>query len=206
MDECQKCGRQRDCPTKLCRSCYGKEWRARQTGRVCPTCGKSKPVFTKKDQCSTCYHRERTKKLIGTCSKCGKVRKLPSNGRCGYCNHERTRQTKPPIVCLQCGRLAPHFAKRLCRSCYTNNTKRRGKYGITSDEYIAMVKDQRGLCAICDRPMTRHPHVDHDHDTGVIRGLLCYTCNVGLGSFGDDPERLRAAAKYVEAHKARKVA
>lgn len=206
MKKCGECGRDHSFGAKLCQPCYGKKWRARQAGRVCPTCNEVKPLFTKIDQCSMCYHRERTRKMTGQCVKCGKTRKLPSKGTCGYCAQERIRKTRPPIVCGQCGRLSPHFAKGVCRPCYTNNVKRRGKYGITPEQYVAMVKDQRGLCAICERPMTRHPHIDHCHETGVIRGLLCYTCNVGLGSFGDDPERLRSAAKYVEAHRIRKVA
>jgi len=74
-------------------------------------------------------------------------------------------------------------------------------YGITKDEYEAMLAGQDGRCAICrvDTPGGKGGwHVDHDHDTKVIRGLLCHHCNIGVGQFKDDPEILRAAADYLE--------
>ena len=62
-----------------------------------------------------------------------------------------------------------------------------------------MFEAQGGLCAICRTAPAAH--VDHDHDTGEVRELLCFNCNGGLGQFKDDPEVLRAAARYVERHR-----
>ena len=56
-----------------------------------------------------------------------------------------------------------------------------------------MLERQAGLCPICRRGLGDKPHVDHDHETGEVRGLLCFTCNVGLGNFSDDVERLQRA-------------
>lgn len=80
----------------------------------------------------------------------------------------------------------------------------RVKYGLTPEDFEAMLKNQRGKCAIpecgAETPGGRSKrwHVDHDHVTGVVRGLLCNSCNVGLGFFDDRPELLRAAAAYLE--------
>lgn len=73
-------------------------------------------------------------------------------------------------------------------------------YGITVDEYDALLKAQGGVCAICGKPpKTRRLGVDHDHKTGVVRGLLCYFCNHRLlGGVKDDVEKLRAAVKYLD--------
>jgi hypothetical protein len=59
-----------------------------------------------------------------------------------------------------------------------------------------MILQQRGVCAIC---RTRKAlHVDHDHATGRVRGILCFNCNRGIGKFGDDPALLRNAIAYIE--------
>jgi hypothetical protein len=80
---------------------------------------------------------------------------------------------------------------------------RRYHYGITPEQYDAMLVEQKGCCAICRSSewggKSGVPHVDHDHATGAVRGLLCAGCNHGLGHFADDPARLRAAIRYVEA-------
>ena len=79
-------------------------------------------------------------------------------------------------------------------------------YGITGEQYGAMLAAQGGVCAICANPevrLDRHGmpvalHVDHDHKTGAVRALLCYKCNSALGSMNDDPALFRKAADYLE--------
>jgi hypothetical protein len=80
-------------------------------------------------------------------------------------------------------------------------------FGITLEQYEQMEANQNGLCAICRKPETEiHPNskklrnfaVDHDHDTGHIRGLLCNSCNRALGLFNDNPDILRSAITYLE--------
>lgn len=76
----------------------------------------------------------------------------------------------------------------------------RTAYGLTPEAYVEMVEAQRGLCAACGNPPhdNRGLRIDHSHETGEVRGLLCHHCNVGLGHFDDSPERLRAVADYLE--------
>ena len=74
------------------------------------------------------------------------------------------------------------------------------KFGMTLAQYEQLFAAQGGVCALCGKPPTPgiSLHVDHDHSTGILRGLLCFKCNNALGDYDDDPERLRAAASYLD--------
>ena len=78
-------------------------------------------------------------------------------------------------------------------------------YGLSVDEYEAMLARQKGTCAICGREPSggstseSRLHVDHCHETGVIRGLLCGNCNHGIGKFKDDIQLLEKAIVYLRA-------
>jgi len=77
------------------------------------------------------------------------------------------------------------------------------QYGITPEDYARLYREQGGVCAICKgvpKPGERF-HVDHDHETGALRSLLCGKCNTALGMFLDSPELLREAAAYLERHR-----
>ncbi len=75
------------------------------------------------------------------------------------------------------------------------NFLRLRRYGIGTVELEAMVREQDGRCAICrDRPAK---HIDHDHETGKPRAILCFGCNRGLGKFRDDIQVLRQATAYL---------
>lgn len=84
----------------------------------------------------------------------------------------------------------------------------RRTYGITAAEYEAILEKQGGVCAICSQECNRSTSerfcVDHDHETGLVRGLLCFKCNVGLGRFDDDIGRLNVAIAYLRAAEGRK--
>jgi len=75
------------------------------------------------------------------------------------------------------------------------------KYGISLFEYDLMFQAQKGCCRICGIPQSylkQRLSIDHDHKTDRIRGLLCNTCNVALGSAHDNPALLRRMAEYLE--------
>lgn len=85
---------------------------------------------------------------------------------------------------------------------FNNDLKKH--YGITSEQYWKLFEAQKGNCACCGQShelFKRRLHVDHDHETGVIRGLLCTECNPGLGYFQDSVERLEAAVTYLKKSK-----
>jgi hypothetical protein len=60
-----------------------------------------------------------------------------------------------------------------------------------------MWDEQSGVCAICGDGLAT-PHIDHDHVTGRVRGILCPSCNIGLGRFKDDVSRLKSGIAYLE--------
>lgn len=78
------------------------------------------------------------------------------------------------------------------------NCRLKREYGITQEEYEEMVQEQSGLCACCgkEKPLI----VDHDHQTGAIRGLLCKICNVAIGNLGDSLQGLQRAVDYLRNH------
>lgn len=71
------------------------------------------------------------------------------------------------------------------------------KYSLTLEGYETLFTKQDGRCAICGRTQKRAFDVDHDHKTGIVRGLLCTNCNRMVGHAHDDPERLEKAARYL---------
>jgi hypothetical protein len=122
-----------------------------------------------------------------------------------------------------------HRARGLCTSCYTKDWQHRNPernrinrdrakakrtpaerkdrhlkhlYGLSLVGYERLLAAQDGRCAVCGEPPApgrRALAVDHDHQTGRVRGLLCGLCNRGVGAFRDNPEFARRAASYLEA-------
>jgi hypothetical protein len=127
------------------------------------------------------------------CPECGSV--LPLTG------FVRTVQTKSgySAYCKPCHNKRSKISRAKVGGSRTYHLTRR--YGITAEEADLMLESQAGLCAICRSAPAEQ--VDHDHDSGAVRALLCFNCNGGLGQFKDDPPILRAAADYVEEHRRR---
>ena len=74
---------------------------------------------------------------------------------------------------------------------YSYRARLKNRYNLTSEQHSEMLAEQGGLCAIddCGKPAIR---IDHDHDTGVVRGLLCHGCNIRLSGLEDVSWRERA--------------
>lgn len=80
----------------------------------------------------------------------------------------------------------------------SRNNHLRRTYGITTEQYEQLKRNQNGKCAICSGEFDSTLHVDHCHKTGAIRGLLCNACNSGLGKLKDSVKLLKSAIKYLE--------
>lgn len=148
---------------------------------------------------------------VKLCTKCGETKPVTEFGR------DRPRRDGLTYWCRSCLRAYRQTrtdkTREYARQHYQANraTRReqgraahlRRTFGLTEAEYQAMLEAQGGGCAICGvAPGERAHPVDHDHESGRVRGILCDHCNRGLGCFADDPDRLAAAAAYLAARPA----
>lgn len=132
------------------------------------------------------------------CTVCGETRPLTDYwlqergvfGRHSHCKYCRAAYRR------EYARDYPQIAREQQRK-----TKMKQNYGLTPEAYEAMLAGQGGGCAICGFPPPEDRRlfldIDHDHETGAVRGLLCNRCNTMLGQSRDNPERLEAGAEYL---------
>jgi hypothetical protein len=161
--------------------------------KVCSRCGEEKSEDD--------FYRDSTRKdgRYPACRSCAATAKKVSNDRLRESDPEewgrRQRQYKD--------RYAARHAHRLPRLRYHQRIRR--QHGLSREDYQSMLEQQGGSCAICGsiEPGGNGDvlYVDHCHETGAVRGLLCNKCNVGLGMFNDDLDRMLKASAYLEATK-----
>lgn len=87
-----------------------------------------------------------------------------------------------------------------CRSYYNKNSTRKNRenmYGKSKNELDIILASQQGKCAICEIDFSKTPQIDHNDETGKIRGLLCGKCNSGLGFFNDSKDIIQNALNYI---------
>jgi hypothetical protein len=148
-------------------------------------------------------------------AECHPTRKIAARGMCGACYDRYLRETNPQYKERQransrkwreqnsekCKAYERRRRERLSKDPEYKKTRRdqmlRSKYGITSEDYEAMLAKQNNGCAICGRaPGKFKLHVDHDHATGRVRGILCHQCNWYLGTIDANPEILQRIEEY----------
>ncbi len=123
------------------------------------------------------------------CTVCGKEKSVDQ-----FNKHNQTedRLTKRCTKCINSGTGDPKEYKK-----HRQHERRlRDMYDMSLFDYVRLVDKQGGRCAICETE-TEKLHIDHDHETGKVRGLLCMNCNTALGQFKDDIEILKAAILYL---------
>ena len=113
--------------------------------------------------------------------------------------------------CVECSKVLTQKATKQWRlnnpdrvKASSKRTKIKLKYGLSAENLVELFDEQNGHCAICGilldfNAPSKHnkPHLDHDHKTGIARGILCLTCNTGIGMFNDDAYLLEAARNYL---------
>lgn len=93
----------------------------------------------------------------------------------------------------------PEFRER--RRAAVRKSQRKAKYGLSDEQYQQLRDDSKGVCKICKKPPHsdgRSLHIDHDHKTGKVRGLLCTSCNLFLGKIHESVEILQIMITYIE--------
>jgi hypothetical protein len=110
------------------------------------------------------------------------------------CRHGHLERYIATNHCVECARRANER-----RKIKTKFWRIRAEYGLARDDYLAMVASQGSACRICRRYQPDHfkLHIDHCHDTGQVRGLLCGPCNQGIGLLRHSTERLELAIEYL---------
>ena len=106
--------------------------------------------------------------------------------------------------CKDCERSRARIHQRKRRDAdplFAIKASLRSRFGMTLEDYDRLLEDQGGVCAICESGDNRSKgerfHIDHDHETGEVRGLLCGPCNTGIGGLNDDLDRLLDAVAYL---------
>ena len=129
-----------------------------------------------------------------------------------YRNIPRVKASQSAIKARPASRDRRNALRRLEADPEGNKARNRRqsvrKYGLTWDDYEARLAEQGGVCHLCGKPAKPNGvrsasrlHVDHDHQTGTIRMLLCLNCNRGLGYLADDPDLMDRAAAYVRSYR-----
>lgn len=155
--------------------------------------------------------------MRGACTKPGCSDPFYAKGMCRRCymreymaKYNRTEEHKAKMREYS---TSPH-GRALGRKRYWSNREEKLKtarntrlqrvlaiHGVSIETYEAMLERQNGKCKICGevpKGYRKHLCIDHCHSTGRVRGLLCHTCNAGIGFFRDDVTRLKAAIRYLK--------
>jgi hypothetical protein len=131
--------------------------------------------------------------------------------KCRSCGLEA--HTEEELSLFVFGKNNKHGRRLVCKACANKQWQAqpnyqdiilKARYGITTDDYNQMFIEQEGCCAICNihqKDTKKRLYVDHCHDTGKVRQLLCQHCNTLLGFARDDTKVLSEAIKYINKHK-----
>lgn len=185
--------------------------------------GQLEKAEKERERCRVKSQRTRDKrKAAGMCRECKRPSTTTSCEGCTNARKEKRLERLRNKQCVSCTKPNENGKDQCDDCCRKENERckenlrtpdkyRRWKssqlkhlYGITIEEYEEILEGQNYACEICQKAIgckDNRPYVDHDHETGALRGLLCQNCNSVLGLAHDLPEVLRRAANYIEKYK-----
>lgn len=198
MTAFRACARRTDGRYSICRVCIDKGAQERREARGIVTTKKCKEC--REEKLLECFGIDKTTK-DGRRTACRACRKIEGQEYYGGWTDEYKAKMR------EYGKKWRENNPAAYKKSYTDSMRKR-KYGIDAATYEKMLVAQNRRCAICGEEEKLKSNgididnlsVDHDHRTGKIRGLLCHHCNRGIGLFGEDPDRLEAAAAYLRRH------
>jgi hypothetical protein len=134
------------------------------------------------------------------CSKCKLPKDIEKDFGKKKCNKDGLNH-----YCLVCER--QRCKTNFRKVSYKEATKYRSilrNYGLTKEEYLTKLQSQNFACAICQASLMndRYTHVDHDHNTGKVRDMLCQECNILLGIIENNVDKLGSCLAYLAKHSA----
>lgn len=186
-------------------------------GKECRQCGNSFR-YVKSNRCRTCAHRqykkwaeksrEKIKKKDADWYLANKDKARASNKAWQQNNsdklakkaRERYNENKDKVLAINLSWRDKNRDKIKEYNRKNHRKRQLSQYGLTPEDYSTILESQGGGCAICGcpPPADRCLAVDHCHKTGKVRGILCGSCNRGLGLFKDDVVKMKKAVEYLE--------
>lgn len=177
--------------------------------KTCSNCGNLKKIKAK-GLCQSCY--DKTIRPLAECKRCGKLKPIKTKGYCSACaetvriqsssettnkvrDYHKEYRKRPESIVKEKFR----SIKRNTTSTYREQCTRSGfllrlsKYGLTEEFYNSECAKGCQICGSKERL-----HIDHNHDTGKYRGILCGKCNQGIGLLNDNAEQLQKAVIYLQ--------
>jgi hypothetical protein len=167
--------------------------------KVCKKCGVEKTLsgFYKNKECSFGHEN--------ICKKCRNAHTVKNRDKTKHNKNAKVWRDKNIEKVREQDSVRYHNAPERWK-----NQHYVSRYGITLEQATQLLIKQFGQCLICNKEISveigvpNTAHVDHCHDSGAVRGLLCSHCNTGLGLFGDNRQNLLNAVRYLDNHYATK--
>jgi len=171
--------------------------------QLCYTCGKAPRASSGSSYCKACHTarcaKGRKVRAHLPCVTCKDAPRVASGSYCKACTRARLKESRTrtsKLPCAACKDAPRAQGQTWCKPCATAH-----KWGMPWEDLQALWESQGHACAICRKTLElphKRTHVDHDHKTGAVRGVLCMHCNTGLGQFRDNTSLLQAAIEYLK--------